>query len=130
MDKAAQLAQRLGHATSKAVISIINSGVMNCPISATNVRNKDAAKGVSIAGLLGMTTKKKSMSPGYVLSLRVTQVHQIFSVDIIFIKKIAFLLGMFTPLGPRLVPYLRDCSEAGVGTTVRLMLAKGHEYIL
>jgi hypothetical protein len=29
MEKAAQLARRLGHATSKAVIGIINSGVMN-----------------------------------------------------------------------------------------------------
>ncbi len=72
MDKAAQLAQRIGHATSKAVINIINSGVMNYPISAIDVHNKDAAKGVSIAGLLGKTTKKKSMSPGYVLAPRVT----------------------------------------------------------
>ncbi len=59
MDKAAQLAQRLGHATNKAVINIINSGVMNCPISTTDARNKDAGKGVFIAGLLGKTTKKK-----------------------------------------------------------------------
>ena len=124
MDKAAQLAQRLGHATSKAVINIINSGVMNCPISATDVRNKDAAKGVSIAGLLGKTTKKKSMSPGYVLAPRVTQVQQILSVDIIFVKKIAFFLGVFTPLGLGLVYFLRNRSESQVGTALRLMLAK------
>jgi hypothetical protein len=99
MNKAAQLAQRLGHATSKVVINIINSGVMNCPISATDVRNKDAAKGASIAGLPGKTTKKKSMSPGYVLAPRVTQMQQIPTVDIIFVKKVAFLLGVFTPLG-------------------------------
>jgi hypothetical protein len=54
MDKAAQLARRLGHATSKAVIQIINSGVMNCPVSATDVRNKDVAKGPSFAGQLGL----------------------------------------------------------------------------
>jgi hypothetical protein len=36
MEKAAQLASRLGHATSKVVIGIINSGVMNCPVSATD----------------------------------------------------------------------------------------------
>ena len=124
MDKAAQLARRLGHATSKAVIGIINSGVMNCPVSATDVRNNDAAKGVSVAGLLGKTTKKGSMSPGYVLAPRVTQVQQILSVDIIFIKKIAFLLGVFTPLGLGLVHFLRDRSEAQVATALRLMLAK------
>ncbi len=99
MVKAAQLAQRLGHAMSKAVINIINSDVMNSPISTTDLRNKDAVKGVSIAGLLDKTTKKKSMSPSYVLAPRVTQVQKILSVDIIFIKKIAFLLGMFTRSG-------------------------------
>ena len=35
MDKAVQLAQRLGHAISKAVINIINFGVMNCPTLVT-----------------------------------------------------------------------------------------------
>ncbi len=49
---------------------------------------------------------------------------QILSVDIIFVKKITFLLGMFTPLGMGVVHYLRDRSEAEVGTAVRLVLAK------
>jgi len=68
MEKAAQLARRLGHATSKAVIGIINSGVMNCLVFATDVRNNNAAKGVSVAGLLGKTAKKGSIFPGYVLA--------------------------------------------------------------
>ncbi len=72
MDKAAQLARRLGHATSKTVISIINSGVMSCPVSVIDVHNKDSAKSVSIAGLLGKTTKKASVSSGYVVAPRVT----------------------------------------------------------
>jgi hypothetical protein len=59
----AQLTRRLGHATIKAVISIIDSaGVMNCPVSATDVCNKNAAKGVYIAGLLGKMTKRASVS--------------------------------------------------------------------
>ena len=124
MDKAAQLAQRLGHATNKAVINIINFGVMNCPISTTDARNKDAGKGVFIAGLLGKTTKKKSMLPGYVLAPRVTQVQQILSVDIIFVKKVAFLLCVFTPRGLGLVYFLRNRSESQVGTALRLLLAK------
>ena len=97
---------------------------MNCPISATDVRNKDAAKGVSIAGLLGKTTKKKSMSPGYVLAPRVTQVQQTLNVDIIFVNKVAFLFGVFTPLGLGLVYFLRNRSEAQVGTALRRMLTK------
>ncbi len=74
MNKAEQLMQLLGHMTSAATIGIINSGVMNCSVSASDIRNKDAAKGVSAAGLLGKTKKMKSVSPGYVLASRVTQV--------------------------------------------------------
>jgi len=74
MDKAKQLMQRLGPMTSKATISIINSGVQNCSVSVSDVRNKSTAKSVSVAGLLGNTTKHKSISPGYELAPRVTQV--------------------------------------------------------
>jgi hypothetical protein len=54
----------------------------------------------------------------------VTQVQKIFSGVIIFIKKVAFLLGLFTPLGIGLVHFLRNRSEAQVGTALRLMLVK------
>jgi hypothetical protein len=83
IDKAEQLMQRLGHMTSAATIGIINSGVQNCSVSASDIRNKDAAKGVSVAGLVGKTKKMKSISPGYVLAPRVTQVQQILSIDIV-----------------------------------------------
>jgi hypothetical protein len=58
----------MGYATSNAVIGIINSGVMDFPVNSTDVRNNDAAKGVSVAGLLRKMTKKGSISPGYVLA--------------------------------------------------------------
>jgi len=64
------------------------------------------------------------MSPGYGLAPRVTQVQQILNVDIMFIKKVIFLLGVFTPLGLGLVYFLRNRAEAHVGTALRLMLAK------
>ncbi len=55
---------------------------------------------------------------------RVAQVQHIFNVDIVFIKKVAFLLGLFTPLAIGLVHFLRNRSEAQVGTALRLMLVK------
>jgi hypothetical protein len=87
MDKAEQLMQRLGLMTSKATVSLINSGVQNCFVLASDVRNKDTAKGVSVAGLLEKTTKRKSIFPGYVLAPRVTQVQQVLSIYIIFVKR-------------------------------------------
>ena len=85
MGKVEQLMQRLGHMTSAATIGLINSGMLNCPVSASDVRNKDTAKGVSVAGLVGETKKQKFVFPGYALAPRVTQVQQILSVDIIFV---------------------------------------------
>ena len=124
IDKAEQFMQRLGHMTSAATIGIINSRVQNFSVSASDIRNKNAAKGVSVAGLVGKTKKMKSISPGYVLAPRVTQVQQILSIDIIFVKKVAFLLGVLTPLGLGIVEFLRDRSVDSVETGVRTMLAK------
>jgi hypothetical protein len=85
--------------TSAATIGIANSGVQNCPVTASYVRSKDAVKEVPTAGLLGKVKKLKSASPRYALVPRVTKVRQIFSIDIVFVKRVAFLLGIFTPLG-------------------------------
>jgi len=38
--------------------------MLNCPVSTSDVRNKDAAKEVSVVGILGKTKKHKSVSPG------------------------------------------------------------------
>ncbi len=60
MDKAEELMQRLGHMTIKATISFVNLGIQICPVSASDIRNKNAAKDASVAGLLGKTTKRQS----------------------------------------------------------------------
>jgi len=88
------------------------------------VRNKDAAKGVSTAGLLGKMKKMKSVSPGYALVTRVTQVQQILSIDNVFVKRMAFLLGVLTPLGLGLVEILRNRSVDSIKTVVKIILAK------
>jgi hypothetical protein len=77
-----------------------------------------------VAGLVGKTKKLKSISPGYVLAPRVTQVQQILSIGIIIVKKVAFLLGVLTPLGLGIIEFLRDRSIDSVETGVRTMLAK------
>ncbi len=66
--------QRLGHVTSALIIFIINSGVRNCSVLASDIQNTDATKGVSVDGLVGKTEKMKSVSPGYVIAPQVTQV--------------------------------------------------------
>ena len=111
MDKAEQLMHRLGHMPSKKNINLINFNIQNCLVFATDARNKDAAKGLLVAGLFGKTTKGKAISPGYVLAPRATQGLHILSIDIVFIKMVPLLLGVFTPLGLGLVHFLRDRSK-------------------
>ena len=123
IEEAEQMMQRLGHMTSAATISIINSGVHSCPVIASDVWNKNAAKGVSTTGLLGKTKKMKSVSLGYALVPRVTQVQQILSIDIIFVKRVVFLVGVLTPLGLGLVEFLRDRLVDSIKTAVKIMLA-------
>ncbi len=50
--------------TSAVTIGIVNSGMQNCSISASDIQNKDAAKGLSVAGLVGKTEKMNCVSPG------------------------------------------------------------------
>jgi len=78
---------------------------------------------VSTAGLLGKMKKMKSVSSGYALVPRVTQVQQIFSIDIVFVKGVAFLLGVLTSLGLGLVEFLRDRLLNSIETAVNIMLA-------
>jgi hypothetical protein len=124
MDKVEQFMQQLGHMTSSATLDLINSGMLNCPVSASDARNKDAAKGVLVAGLVEKTEKHKSVSPGYALDPRVNQVQQILSIDIIFVKKLAFLLGVLTYLGLGLIEFLQDRSADSVETAARAIFAK------
>jgi len=116
--------QRLGHMASATTIGIINSKIQNFSVSASDIRNKDAAKGLSVVGFVGKTKKMKSVPPGYVLALRVTQVQQFLSIDVIFGKKVAFLLRVLTPLGLGIFEFLRDRSVDSVQMGVRTMLAK------
>jgi hypothetical protein len=45
-------------------------------------------------------------------------------MDIIFVNKLFFLLGVLTPLGLGFVRYIRDRSEAEVGMAAQRVIAK------
>ena len=74
--------------------------------------------------LASKTKKINSVSPRYELTPRMTQVQHILIIDIIFMKKVTFLLWVITPLGLGIVEFLRDRSVDSVETEVRTMLVK------
>jgi len=51
-------------------------------------------------------------------------VQQILNIDIVFVKRVAFLLGVLTPLGRGLVEFLRNRSVDSIKTVVKIMLYK------
>ena len=59
----------------------------------------DAIFGSSIPAMKGKTHKKASTPASAVIASRVTQVQQMLAVDLLYVKKILFLLGEMVPLG-------------------------------
>jgi len=122
MSRAAEFMRRMGHITSTAAIKVLNKGVQNCPVTATAVRNNEAAHGPSLAGLRGKATKRASAVAGYELSPRVTQVQQILHADLIFIREQFFLLCVVTPLQLAWATRLRDRGVESVGEAIQKLI--------
>lgn len=98
----------LAHTASAAMIDMIDAGILNCTVTKTDVRNADAIFGPSTPSMKGKTTKRSSVISPHVLAPRVTQVEQVLAVDIFFVKKLPFLLGVLIPLGLSLCMPLKN----------------------
>ena len=96
---ARELMVRLSYASTQATISTLDAGVSNCAVTKQDVRNADAIFGSSIPAIKGKTHKKASTPASAVIASRVTQVQQMLAVDLLYVKKILFLLGEMVPLG-------------------------------
>jgi hypothetical protein len=105
---------------------------LNCDLTATDLRNASAVWGpVTTSSLKGKTHKMKSAQAGVVLVPRVTQEAQWMEVDIFFIKKIPFLLGLMLPLGLSMCAYLKtrkvEAVSAGIKHFLGLARSRGYE---
>lgn len=121
---ARDLMQRLGHQSSIATIDMLkHAPPLNCVVTVGDVKNADAIFGNSIPGLKGKTRKMASAPAGAVIAPRVTQVQQILVVDIFFIKKIPFLLGVLIPLGLSLCVHLKRRAVSCVADGLRAFLS-------
>jgi hypothetical protein len=107
--KARQIMTDMGHCSSADALEMfMHRPPLNCDLTATDVRNASAVWGATTtASLKGKTRKMKSAQAGVVLVPRVTQEAQWMEVDIFFIKKIPFLLGLMLPVGLSMCAYLK-----------------------
>ena len=118
-----ELMTRLAFSSSAAIISMINHGIMNSDVTAEDVHNADAIWGTGIEALKGKTNKKASIAATSVLAPRVTQVQQILTVDIFFVKKIPFLMGLFIPLNLAMCAHLKNRTGSVVAASIRTFLS-------
>ena len=103
-----ELTTRLAFTSSSALISMINYEIMNPDVTAEDVHNADSIWGPAIEAPKGLSNKHSSIAADSVVVPRVTQVEQILTVVIFFIKKVPFLLGMFIPLNLAMCEHLKN----------------------
>ena len=113
---AGELMTRLGFASNADAIAIVNQGIMNCNTTATDLRIAHAIEGIQKQSLRGKTKKKKSTIAAGLVGPRVVQVEQSLHVDIMFLRELILLIGVFMPLGLVMVCLLPNRAVIAVGT--------------
>jgi len=123
-EEAVVLRTRLGHVSTKGMIDILQGGVNNCPVTPIDVRIAEATFGKSAAALKGKMKKQKGAIAISVVTgvRRETQVQQSLSVDVMFVKKLPFLIGVLSPLGLSIAQHLKDRGTACIASSMHGMI--------
>ena len=95
--KAREMLARMGFPSVGQAIRTSNSG-SNFEITARDFEVADAIWGKDVASMKGKTKKQASPIPDITVSPTMVQKEQVLSVDIMFVKKLAILVGVCTPL--------------------------------
>ena len=95
---ARELMARMGFPSVVTAMSIVNSG-SNFDISARDFQVAESIWGRDVASLKGKTTKRATAAADMTINSKIVQKDQVLSIDIMFIDKIAILIGVATPLG-------------------------------
>jgi hypothetical protein len=96
---------RLGFPSVSDAIDMVNSG-SNFSVSARDFQIADAIWGKDIPSLKGKTKKRATAVADISVKPTLVQQQQVLAVDIMFIDKLAFLIGVVTPLDLTIVTSL------------------------
>jgi hypothetical protein len=111
-ERARQLIERMGHPPAAMASKMVGTGVINCDVTAQDIERSRRIYGKDIAELKGRTTKKTPVAEDIDLSADTTQQAQGLHLDIMWVKGMAFLLGVLKPLGFTLVSFLTNGRSA------------------
>ena len=123
-DAAQDFMERLGHASKKDTLAILNGGPLNVTVVPQDVIRSFDIHGGSIPHLKGHTRKGTSLMRNKELSARLVQQQQTLAVDLMFVSKVPFIVGVFIPLNMYVVGYLKSRSAAEIKTHLEKFIAK------
>ena len=95
--KAREMLSRMGFPSVAQAIRTTNTG-SNFDITARDFEVADTIWGKDVASMKGKTKKQASPIPDITVSAITVQKEQVLSIDIMFVKKLAILIGVCTPL--------------------------------
>ena len=122
-ERAEQLMTRLAFASNADAIAIVNQGILNCTTTATDLRIAQAINGIQLPSVRGKTKKRKSKAAANVIGRKIVQVEQSLHVDLMFIRDLIFLIGVFAPLGLAVVRLLSNKTALAVGAGLTSFLS-------
>ena len=105
--KAREMLGRMGFPSVRDAIDMVSSGT-NFEVSGKDFQVADAIWGKDIASIKGKTTRRATNVANMEVKRFESQQQQILSVDIMFVDKLPFLVGVATPLDLTLVKSLQS----------------------
>ena len=124
--RAREMLARMGFPTVEQAMSIINSG-SNFEVSARDFQIAEAIWGKDIASLKGKTTKRATAVADISVSTKILQRDQVLSIDIMYLDKLAILVGVATPLGLTIAYSLNTADlKKPARTAAQVKLGIGH----
>jgi hypothetical protein len=102
------LLSKFAHESWKGVTDQVERGIKNLPIAGADMRRAKTIWKLTGASMKGKMNRQKQLIVTPDMSVRVTQVQQTLSVDIMFVYRMPILLGLLAPLALVQVHDLRD----------------------
>ena len=102
------LLSKFAHGSWKGVTDQVERGIKNLPIAGADMRRAKTIWKLTEASMKGKTNRQKQLIVKPDMGVRVTQVQQTLSVDIMFVYRMPILLGLLAPLALVQVHDFRD----------------------
>jgi hypothetical protein len=96
-ERAREMLGRMGFPSTADAISMISSG-SNFDLTARDFQRAESIWGRDLASMRGKSVRKQTVAADLSVKPTIVQQQQVLAIDIMFVDKLAFLIGVATPL--------------------------------